>query len=260
MKPGIKKASMTLGIALAAGSIGCAPLSRPVTERERTAAIGGVAGGAGGAIIGSMAGGAVVGGLFGLPLGALAGWYFGDQLERRDQVREARVEDRQAELARLRRENDRLKNEGTDRASAESAPQEARQRASEPMRETTLPEQNLPSREQPAEVRQQEKQTGGSQETQTAAFETEARSLPSSYERTMSPAKVREVQTKLNDLGYHTGQVDGVWGPRTEAAVRNFQQAKNIEATGRLDEQTLNALDIDRAVARDSRETQQRQR
>jgi peptidoglycan hydrolase-like protein with peptidoglycan-binding domain len=31
----------------------------------------------------------------------------------------------------------------------------------------------------------------------------------------------------------------------TQAAVKNFQQAKNIQATGRLDEQTLNALDIE---------------
>jgi hypothetical protein len=195
-----------------------------------------------------MAGGAVAGGLFGIPLGALAGWYFGDQLERRDQVREARVEDRQAELARLRRENDRLKNEGTDR-EARSSSREPRREAQEPVREPTISEQNLPGREPPARVSQPETQTSSSQPAE--------RTLPSSYERAMSPAKVREVQTKLNDMGYHAGQVDGVWGPRTESAVRNFQQAKNIEATGRLDEQTLNALDID---ARDSRETRQRQR
>ena len=57
------------------GSASCAPLSRPVTQREQTAAVGGLAGGATGAIIGSMAGGAVAGGLFGIPIGAVAGYF-----------------------------------------------------------------------------------------------------------------------------------------------------------------------------------------
>ena len=34
--------------------------------------------------------------------------------------------------------------------------------------------------------------------------------------------QVRQVQQKLNDMGYHAGSVDGVLGPRTEAALRQF--------------------------------------
>lgn len=56
--------------------------------------------------------------------------------------------------------------------------------------------------------------------------------------------EVRQAQKKLNDLGYQTGHVDGVFGPRTQAAVRNFQQAKNIAVTGQLDEKTTNALGL----------------
>ena len=58
----------------------------------------------------------------------------------------------------------------------------------------------------------------------------------------MSAEEVRQAQKKLNDLGYQSGQVDGVLGPRTQAALRDFQQAKNIAVTGRLDEKTTNAL------------------
>lgn len=59
-----------------------------------------------------------------------------------------------------------------------------------------------------------------------------------------SAEEVRQAQKKLNDLGYQTGQVDGVFGPRTQAALRNFQQSKNIAVTGRLDEKTTNALGL----------------
>ena len=59
-----------------------------------------------------------------------------------------------------------------------------------------------------------------------------------------SSDEVRQAQKKLNDLGYQTGQPDGVFGPRTQEALRNFQKAKNIEATGRLDEKTTSALGL----------------
>lgn len=60
----------------------------------------------------------------------------------------------------------------------------------------------------------------------------------------ISSEETRQVQKKLNDLGYSVGHVDGVWGPQTQAALRNFQQAKNITVTGRFDEKTRNALDL----------------
>ncbi len=56
--------------------------------------------------------------------------------------------------------------------------------------------------------------------------------------------EVRHAQKKLNDLGYQTGEPDGVFGPRTQEALRNFQKAKNIEVTGRLDGKTTSALGL----------------
>lgn len=60
----------------------------------------------------------------------------------------------------------------------------------------------------------------------------------------MNAADTRRLQKRLNDLGYHAGQVDGVWGPQSQAALRNFQQAKQLTVTGRLDESTKKALDL----------------
>src|SRR5215472_18652823 len=42
----------------------------------------------------------------------------------------------------------------------------------------------------------------------------------------------------------YKGQVDGVWGPQTKSAVRQYQQRHNLTATGQLDSQTLAALNV----------------
>ena len=53
---------------------------------------------------------------------------------------------------------------------------------------------------------------------------------------------VKEVQKKLVDLGYLTSVPDGDFGPKTEQAVKSFQNAKGIEATGIVDQVTYNRL------------------
>lgn len=60
---------------------------------------------------------------------------------------------------------------------------------------------------------------------------------------TLDRATVQSVQASLKNEG-HSVSVDGVWGPRTASALRNFQQANNLPATGTLDSQTMAALDI----------------
>jgi N-acetylmuramoyl-L-alanine amidase len=49
-------------------------------------------------------------------------------------------------------------------------------------------------------------------------------------------------QGRLSNLGYYFGQLDGELGPMTAAALRRFQRAKGLEATGALDEATADAL------------------
>lgn len=56
---------------------------------------------------------------------------------------------------------------------------------------------------------------------------------------------VRKVQQKLNEEGFQAGPVDGIWGPKTQSAVKNFQQQKGIDASGQLDEKTLAELDVE---------------
>src|SRR5688572_32771648 len=52
-------------------------------------------------------------------------------------------------------------------------------------------------------------------------------------------ATVREVQRTLNDRGSARLGVDGKMGPRTQAAVREFQRSQRLEPTGQLNRQTL---------------------
>ncbi len=61
---------------------------------------------------------------------------------------------------------------------------------------------------------------------------------------------VMAMQQKLNERGFSAGRVDGLWGPDTSAAVRNFQQKNGLPPTGQLDQGTLQALgNVDSAAA-----------
>ena len=42
----------------------------------------------------------------------------------------------------------------------------------------------------------------------------------------------RDLQQRLSDAGFDTGTPDGVFGRRTEAAIRAFQQARGLPVTG----------------------------
>ncbi|QTD45466.1 peptidoglycan-binding domain-containing protein [Ottowia testudinis] len=53
---------------------------------------------------------------------------------------------------------------------------------------------------------------------------------------------VREAQQALADKGYDPGVIDGHWGPRSVEALRQFQRAEGLMATGRLDSVSLEAL------------------
>ena len=59
-------------------------------------------------------------------------------------------------------------------------------------------------------------------------------------------ATVRQVQTRLNERSNTRLGVDGKMGPRTQAAVREFQRSERLEPTGQLNRQTLIALGLQR--------------
>jgi hypothetical protein len=64
----------------------------------------------------------------------------------------------------------------------------------------------------------------------------------SGYVRAGGSRRVRDVQRRLTRLGYRPGAVDGLFGPRTEAAARWFQYKHGLRSTGRVDRLTLAVL------------------
>ena len=56
--------------------------------------------------------------------------------------------------------------------------------------------------------------------------------------------EVKSAQDALKAKGYDPGASDGAMGPRTRAAVRNFQKAEGLRATGRLDADTRSKLGV----------------
>lgn len=56
--------------------------------------------------------------------------------------------------------------------------------------------------------------------------------------------EVRQVQTRLTELGYFSGKIDGIFGEQTRAAVVRFQKAKGLSADGIAGPQTLAALGL----------------
>lgn len=55
--------------------------------------------------------------------------------------------------------------------------------------------------------------------------------------------EVMNVQQALNKMGFKL-RVDGLYGPKTRAAVRSFQSQHGLTANGKLDQATLAKLNI----------------
>ena len=53
----------------------------------------------------------------------------------------------------------------------------------------------------------------------------------------------KTIQQQLKDVGCYSGQVDGILGPETDAAVLAFQTAEGLDADGEVGPETESALD-----------------
>lgn len=64
------------------------------------------------------------------------------------------------------------------------------------------------------------------------------------YQKGSSGQRVTEIQTRLKEWGYYSGEVDGVFGSGTETAVKKFQRKNGLTADGKVGPATLAALGI----------------
>lgn len=87
---------------------------------------------------------------------------------------------------------------------------------------------------------QQSMQDGPERET-TAASEQQPRS---GWAR-LGPSQVEQVQQALKERGYYDGDVDGIAGTNTRAALQSYQKNEGINGPG-PNRETLTALGVDR--------------
>jgi len=84
----------------------------------------------------------------------------------------------------------------------------------------------------PSTTDQKEKATGG------------AGTEPGAGKAAASREDVKAAQQALKDKGHDPGAADGVMGPRTQAALKDFQSKEGLKASGRLDAETMSKLGV----------------
>jgi peptidoglycan hydrolase-like protein with peptidoglycan-binding domain len=83
----------------------------------------------------------------------------------------------------------------------------------------------------------------GNQHQATSPSDQSASTATTALNGAMSAdPSVQQAQQALKDKGHDPGAIDGIMGPKTESALRDFQTAQGISASGTLDSQTLAAL------------------
>ncbi|HTS75721.1 MAG TPA: peptidoglycan-binding protein [Bryobacteraceae bacterium] len=73
---------------------------------------------------------------------------------------------------------------------------------------------------------------------------TEAVPAPNGFATAPSSATVSAAQRRLVREGFYKGNLDGILGPETAAAIREYQKNSNLNITGQLDPATLNSLGV----------------
>jgi lipid-binding SYLF domain-containing protein/peptidoglycan hydrolase-like protein with peptidoglycan-binding domain len=84
----------------------------------------------------------------------------------------------------------------------------------------------------------EENKAGTTQKTETGKTGAKKAKKTSS----ISKDKIRDAQMALMNEGFDPGPVDGVMGPMTMTALRNYQSHNQLEVTGTLTPETQNAL------------------
>jgi hyperosmotically inducible protein len=61
---------------------------------------------------------------------------------------------------------------------------------------------------------------------------------------TRSQSQVMAMQQALKEKGFEPGPIDGVMGPRTASALKEYQKAENLKMTGQMDRDTAAKLGV----------------
>lgn len=83
--------------------------------------------------------------------------------------------------------------------------------------------------------------------------EKPAEAIPDNLPRMTAPGPyddmIKQVQEKLNGLGFDAGTVNGDFGEKTQAALAQFQLANLLPASGALDDATVKELGVERPLS-----------
>jgi peptidoglycan hydrolase-like protein with peptidoglycan-binding domain len=86
--------------------------------------------------------------------------------------------------------------------------------------------------------------SGGTYGQSSSNRATPTSTAVTTQEAAVSPDMIKAVQQKMQHDGEYHGNIDGVWGPDTQTAVRDFQRAHNLNVSGQLDQPTLQAMNL----------------
>ena len=101
-----------------------------------------------------------------------------------------------------------------------------------------------PSQGQQMQQNQHQKNAQDQQHQQNNPQQSAENNQPIPSQR-LSRGDVRQVQQALDKDGFKAGRTAGRWGNKTASAVQQFQQSKQMQPTGQLNEQTVADLGLD---------------
>jgi lipid-binding SYLF domain-containing protein len=76
---------------------------------------------------------------------------------------------------------------------------------------------------------------------------------PASPATALKKPDIMRAQESLHEKGYYNGSIDGIIGPMTRKALREYQKAENLPINGQLDVQTATKLGVTPATVSENR-------